>query len=153
MSPSWKTLGTQFTKLAKLTILNYRFNSAWPVQLSPLEEHVVVGKKIQTIFSKISMGNVVYHHQEHVCNEFLMGRGNLKMAVLGVTDFLPFWCPGGPKIRLGTTKMMNFEHQRVWKEQILRSTINSFLYISILSGIFFNNRVQALGLLELSMSI
>ena len=80
----------------------------------PLEEHIVVGKKSQTILSIISVGNVVYYHQEHVCNSFFDGVGEfVKMASFGVSE--QFWCPGGPKIIPGTTKIMNFEHQRVAK--------------------------------------
>ena len=60
------------------------------------------------------MENVIYYHQEHVSNSFFDGVGEfLKMASFGVT--VQFWCPGGPKITPDTTKMMNFEHQRVAK--------------------------------------
>ena len=39
-------------------------------------------KKFQTIFSIISMENVVYYHQEHVCNGFFDGVGEfLKIGV------------------------------------------------------------------------
>jgi len=71
-------------------------------------------KKFQTFFSIISMENVIYYHQEHVCNSFFDGVGKfLKMASFGVSE--QFWCPGGPKITPDATKMMNFEHQRVAK--------------------------------------
>ena len=60
------------------------------------------------------MENVIYYHQEHVCNSFFDGVGKfLKMASFGVSE--QFWCPGGPKITPDATKMMNFEHQRVAK--------------------------------------
>ena len=73
-------------------------------------------KKFQTIFSIISMENVVYYHQEHVCNGFFDGVGEFLKT--GVTRrHLPIlsWCPGGPKIIPGITKMMNFKHHRVAK--------------------------------------
>ena len=41
--------------------------------LGPWRNMLWLEKKFQTFFSIISMENVVYYHQEHVCNGFFDG--------------------------------------------------------------------------------
>ena len=80
------------------------------------------------------MENVIYYHQEHVCNSFFDGVGKfLKMASFGVSE--QFWCPGGPKITPDATKMMNFEHQRVAKslKRVYQLINQPYICIRVLS--------------------